>query len=557
MTIEKIRSLRTLNCNKVRRYLIDTFGDSARTAAFVLVKAGMTDRSELSTMESFLASCTVRSTLVPTLCLSLIDQWQKLSAAVDTFTVEEYAAYLLFDRTASSRLKQDETPECLNQLALTLLDIQATDFVANFCTGKGSFLRDTYLHEPAASYFGNDINEENYFAALMRADLLGDHIRISSEDTLQIVKKFDKIFVDCPFGVKRRFYDPECKNASSADWMFAEKIMHSLKAKGKGAAILTNGSTWNKCDMEMRKEFVMQGYIETVIALPEGLFEQTMVGTVMVILSRDNDTVTFVDASELYVSGRRNNTLSDENIAEIFEAVRKDHPKSRRIPISEVRKNNYNLHPSTYMTAPVISDETKEYIPFSDLITRITRGSQIKANELDEITSETPTHFQFLKLSDIQSGIISKELAYITELAPKYDKYCLKSGSLIISKNGLPIKIAVAEVPDGTKVLANGNLYIIELDTEKVNPYYVKAYLESPEGDAALRNICVGVTIPNIPVESLKKIRIPMIEMAVQNIVAKKYRNKQQEILSLRRRLTEVEQSLYGTYEEIVMTDIP
>ncbi len=552
MTTEQIRNLKTIRYSKTQRYLADTFGGSAHAAAFVLAKSGMMQNDDLSTMECFLAGCDVRSTLVPALCNALGSQWDKLSAAAEACAAEECAAFLLFDRSALRRSMQEETPECLNQLAAGLLAIRPTDSVADFCTGRGGFLRDAFLIEPEASYFGNEINGEYRFIALMRMDLLGHPFRISSVDTRMIDEKFDKIFSNFPFGMRRRDLDDSCRNASSADWMFAEKIMECLHENGRAAAVLTNGSTWNLCDREMRRAFIENGYIETVISLPENFFDNTMIGTVLMIFSFGNEAVTFVDATRTYVSGRRNNHFSEENLAEIHAAVSGDHPLRRRVPHSMIEEKNYNLYPGTYLLEPTSEEEEEEFVSFSDVIRRITRGTQIKANELDAIASETPTDCQFLKLSDIRSGIMEKNLAYITDIAPKYEKYCLKNGNLIISKNGLPIKITVAEVPEGRKILANGNLYIIELDTERVNPYYIKAYLESPAGSAALQKLCVGVTIPNIPVESLKNLRIPMIDLIIQDRVAEEYHNKQLEILSLRRRLAEVEDSLSGVYGKIL-----
>lgn len=550
MTTEQIRDLRTIRYSKTQRYLADTFGESAHAAAYVLAKSGLMQNGILTTMEQFLADCDVRSTLVPALCNALGSQWEKLAAAAEACAAEECAAFLLFDRSALRRSMQEETPECLNALAVRLLAPTPIDSVADFCTGKGGFLRDAFLIEPEASYFGNEINGDYRFIALMRMDLMGHPSRISSLDMRMIDEKFDRIFSNFPFGVRRKDLDESCRNASSSDWMFAEKIMECLRENGKAAAILTNGSTWNLCDREIRRLFVEKGYIETVIALPEKLFDNTMIGTVMMVFSFGNDGITFVDASSGYVSGRRNNYLSDENLAEILAAVNGEHPLRRHVLTYTIRENNYNLYPSTYLPEPVSEEE--EFITFSDVICKITRGTQIKANELDAISSERPTHYQFLKLSDIRSGIIEKDLAYITEIAPKYEKYCLKNGDLIISKNGLPIKIAVAEVPEDRKILANGNLYIIRLDTTKVNPYYIKAYLESPAGSAALQKLCVGVTIPNIPIESLRCLRIPMTELQIQDIVAEKYHDKQLEILSLRRRLAEVEKSLSGIYGKIL-----
>ena len=56
---------------------------------------------------------------------------------------------------------------------------------------------------------------------------------------------------------------------------------------------------------------------------------------------------------------------------------------------------------------------------------------------------------------------------------------------------------------DGQRILANGNLYIIELDESRANPYYIKAFFDSEQGIAALKSITVGATIPNIGVDTL------------------------------------------------------
>ena len=78
-------------------------------------------------------------------------------------------------------------------------------------------------------------------------------------------------------------------------------------------------------------------------------------------------------------------------------------------------------------------------------------------------------------LANLQDGIISDELPYLKEIDSKYEKYCIKNGSLVISKNASLVKMAIVSVQEGKKILANGNLYVIELDTDKINPYFFKS----------------------------------------------------------------------------------
>lgn len=130
------------------------------------------------------------------------------------------------------------------------------------------------------------------------------------------------------------------------------------------------------------------------------------------------------------------------------------------------------------------------------------------------------------------------------------EKYCIKNNSLVISKNGVPVKIAVASVEEGRKILANGNLYVIELDEAKVNPYFLKAYLESENGTIALSRVTVGATLPNIPVDGLKKIMIPCPDMSVQNEVAEKYLAKMDEVKKLKHRLVRATTELKSIYDK-------
>lgn len=47
---------------------------------------------------------------------------------------------------------------------------------------------------------------------------------------------------------------------------------------------------------------------------------------------------------------------------------------------------------------------------FGDVIKRITRGAQLNAKALDEITTTVPTDMQYLMLANIKNGLIDKKL---------------------------------------------------------------------------------------------------------------------------------------------------
>ena len=189
-------------------------------------------------------------------------------------------------------------------------------------------------------------------------------------------------------------------------------------------------------------------------------------------------------------------------------------------------------------------------VTFESIIKSISRGASCSAKQLDEMISESVTNMQYLMLANIQDGIIDDKLPYLSYIDSKYEKYCLKNNTLILSKNGYPYKIAVASVPDGQRILANGNLYIIELDEEKANPYYVKAFLESEQGHAVLKSITVGATIPNIGVDKLKNIKIPLPPIEEQERIAQKYQAILDEIAVVKLRLEKAMNKLHHIFDE-------
>ena len=93
-------------------------------------------------------------------------------------------------------------------------------------------------------------------------------------------------------------------------------------------------------------------------------------------------------------------------------------------------------------------------------------------------------------------------------------------------------------------------MFVIELNEDEVDPYFIKAYLESDKGIAMLKSITVGATIPNIGVEQLKKITVPKPEMTEQKKVAERYLTLVDEIKLLRRKIDRTTSDLKHLFDE-------
>lgn len=493
--------------------------------------------------------------------------WNRLLQMVTKYSPEEFALAAVMPVTdyEPKKTMATSTPDAILKLAHKLLDVKAGEKVADVCCGSGAYIVSAALEEANASYHGYEIHRASGAAALMKAELLGADVKVTLGDVFAIadsneMPKYDKVFADPPFGLKLkdlgvgdRYLDrlaeqyPGLSKGTSAAWVFNALLYDMLAENGKAIAIMTNGSTWNGIDIPMRKYFVERKMVECVIALPSKLFASTIIPTTLIVLSHNNDAVRMIDATKHCQQGRRQNDFSSENIETIVDALTEDYDYSRSISIEELRENDYALHLSRY-----VADDLGFHngVPFESVIKSISRGAPCTASQLDEMVSDDVTDMQYLMLANIQDGMIDDKLPYLSYIDPKYEKYCLKNNALILSKNGFPYKVAVASVQEGQRILANGNLYIIELDEAKADPFYVKAFFDSEQGRAALKNITVGAAMPNIGVDNLKKVEIPLPDIEVQKRVAQKYRYMLNEIAATKRYLGEMISRLYRIFDE-------
>lgn len=489
--------------------------------------------------------------------------WEEMVPLYGKFDAKELEAYMLFDEGLMEKFGMDSTtPKGLRQLAYRLLDIQAGETVADFGTGAGSFIVDAYTECPEAVYYGNEINSGYEAIAYIRGKLLGENVTIVQEDMFEIDLKnrgFDKVFSNYPFGlrlrdlgegldylnrIKNRF--PDMTRATSSDWVFNSLLVGALNPKGKAIGIMTNGSSWNTMDKYLREYFIRKGLIECIIALPGRLFSNTSIPTTLMVFSEGNKHVRMIDAQALCTKGRRQNILEEENIEEILKGITKKTTYSRDVMLEEFINEEFVLSPIRYLQGEI---KVENGVPFETVITRITRGAPSTASQLDSIISKEPTNIQYVMLSNIKGGTIDKNLPYLKTLEPKHEKYCLHNNDLVLSKNGYPFKVAVAQVEPGQNILASGNLYIIQLDEDKINPYYLKAYLESEMGIAALKSIAVGATIPNISLDQLKKMMIPLISLPEQNKIADKYLTLLDEISMLNMKISKATSAMKSIFD--------
>ena len=266
-----------------------------------------------------------------------------------------------------------------------------------------------------------------------------------------------------------------------------------------------------------------------------------MVNTALLVLSKNNKSVRVVDASGFYENTRRGaSALTAEAAKEIYQMTGKDSDKSRSIKNEEIKAKDYNLTSRTYFLEEKITlGGVDHYEKLSDLVeTKIMRGAQIKASELEELGSDEDTGIYYAFAKDIKDNRLASDLKALKELDKKLESIALKEGDvLLVMAMTETLKVACVEKLAGQKIIPASNIYIIRLDQKKILPLYFKMLLETEQAFQIFNAFCGSATIKSISVDFLNKLQIPLPPLDVQNDLVKKYQKIEDENESLKQRL--------------------
>jgi type I restriction enzyme M protein len=143
---------------------------------------------------------------------------------------------------------------------------------------------------------------------------------------------------------------------SAADFAFLLHGLHYLKDDGVMAIILPHGVLFRGgAEERIRRKLLDDGHIDTVIGLPDNLFYSTGIPVCILVLKKCKkpDDVLFINASEHYVKGKRQNQLTEEHIKKIIDTYqfrKVEERYSKRVTTDEIATNEYNLNISRYVS---------------------------------------------------------------------------------------------------------------------------------------------------------------------------------------------------------------
>lgn len=318
-------------------------------------------------------------------------------------------------------LKQDFTPNCICEIISNLTE--PTDTVADICSGTGGLFiknwlvnKDAYFHCEEISgrtipillfnmairgINGELIHGDSLEQKIECVYLLKNNGKFSDITKVENVEQFKakKVVSNPPYSIAWnttakqldiRFREYALAPKSKADYAFILHGLYQLEDNGTLLAILPHGVLFRgSAEGQIRKQLLEENIIDAVIGLPDKLFLNTQIPTLILVLKKSKNTndVLFIDASKEFVTGtsRKQNTMNKDNINKILEAYKKRKFIEKFAFVStmdEIRKNDYNLNIPRYV-------DTFEPEPLPDMEELI--------KDLDEIEKEIKkTEFNLL-----------------------------------------------------------------------------------------------------------------------------------------------------------------
>lgn len=323
---------------------------------------------------------------------------------------------------------------------------------------------------------------------------------------------------------------PESKIADG-EWHEILFNLSLLDQKGKMVTLITNSTLANNLSVKTRQALVENGYIESIIELPDRLLENTGIELYAVVLSYGNKGVKFLDASQAYTEQRRR---KDIDVATVLENLA--NPEICRFEsIESIAREGYNLLPKRYTLKTNIIDG----VPLGE-ICNISRGLVISSKELDDFVTDVDTGVRYLYTKDADGDAVDYSQSPFIDVEKLKRKFTLLDNDTWLLGRTSPFRSNMLYVEGDDKLIANGNQFSITILPKYKNQYllpYLALYFNSKAGREQIERFAVGQLIKSLSLKDLKTLQIPKVSIERQKEVVNRIRMIETEIKTVKEEL--------------------
>ena len=330
-------------------------------------------------------------------------------------------------------LKQDYTPDCICEILSRLK--KDNNKILDVCSGTGAltisnlynnkiYVQCEELSSRSIPVLLLNLIIRNVDGLVVQKDVLKNEIttiyKLESTDQFSNIKivdelqeeKFDIIVSNPPYSLgwepkyDERFYGYELAPKSKADYAFVLDIVYRLSNNGQAFIILPHGVLFRGASEEkIRKQLIENNLIDSIIGLPDKLFMNTQIPTLILVLNKNKKTndVLFIDSSKNCIKKSKQNDMNEEHINKIISTYRerKEIEKySHLASYEEIVENDYNLNIPRYVDTseekklPDLKEVVKDIIEIDNEIEKVNKELKELVEQLEGTNPESKKYYE-------------------------------------------------------------------------------------------------------------------------------------------------------------------
>lgn len=497
--------------------------------------------------------------------------WREYQQAVGAFDEESLSDFFAVESVALLMSAREDVSvhPVIDTLCAALLDIKKGDEVADLNCGIGKFVCKAWfsLWNANGSDKGLRVSGYSENKTLAAVSWIGCHVAgvraeiINNSIFSPTNLRYDKVLVIPPFGCEVRQLNiievaeslskkfnsfPEVR-LSSAEWLFAARAATLLKDGGRAIAVMPMNILNGGLSKVYREHLIRNQMIEAVISIPAKYFMNgTGIALAIVVLSDGKKEIKFVNGEEYLKDVAESVSIDVQSLLKDYHNLNDFESVTTR-PLDKICENDFILTPDFYLGEDFEYNNSR---PFGELVGEIRRGAKLSIAEWKKYETTADTPVKKVAFKNFSEGLIDDALPCLMEIPEGASDAVLEDGDLIISRMGMPFKIAVVQASEGEMLVADENVWICRMHGDKKQSYFLRAFLESQKGAKWMSRLSAGATLRTISAKHLTKIPVPEFDEKTRAVIAEELEKNTILVRENRKRLNESLHSMKNVYNE-------
>lgn len=364
---------------------------------------------------------------------------------------------------------------------------------------------------PDASYVGEELDDEIWALAQVRAFFYMNNVRLNLGNSLYAGEKYDTIVAMPPFGMKGEM------SISS----IVESLYNRLNDGGQMAVVVPASFLQDTGAQaaKVKKMLLSQNALYRVVLLPSEMLVNTAISIAVLLIQRGSEdcSITLTDYTPFVRDNRPWGTIRKLDMEAIdnaektallstLDAAEQKQAFQIRLDMRDlVVEGIWDINPKYHLNRAKIANEQAKgvkYVPLADLVELYAKANLVGGG----------VKVSVIRIQDLADSILNgtKDFLDLEGDEPKYKNLPLlmEDNLLLVALVGKTLKPTIFKLTDGHQIAYSENIVPLQLKSNLVSLEYLQCELASDFVLDQLEASHVGSVRPFINRANLKKILI-------------------------------------------------